>query len=130
MPQIKSLSSRQLDFFPLAANDGGTNFLGALALTIHLVGQENLLETNLSVSGVIVLVTIQQTAVPEASVAIAIARLLHEHFRNAARRFVGFLGRRAIDLGGGKRLRKRLGFLRIVEIMRDVLRYFRRRSRS
>jgi hypothetical protein len=118
------LSSRQFDLFPFAAHDGFTDFFGALAHTIEFISQENLLKTNLSVSRVVINVTMQQTAVPEAFVAEAIAGLLREDFRNAARRGVGLFGGSGFERGGIKRFRERLGRVRVVEIMRDVLRDF------
>lgn len=78
-------AGRKFDRFPVAANDGFTNILCAAAFTIHLVGKENLLETDLSASRMIVNVTIKQAAVTEAFIAKTVAGLLRQHIGNAAR---------------------------------------------
>jgi hypothetical protein len=120
---------RELYFFPLTPNDSGANILSVFSFAIHFIGQENLLETHLSVSRVLVYVTIQQAAVSESLIAKAIARLLGQHFRNPPRCFVSFFLRRMFELAGIKRFRKRFRFIWIVKKMRDALCDLSRRRR-
>ncbi len=75
----------QLDVAPLSPDDRFSNVLNRLSLTVKLLGQQRLLDANVATCTVIVNVTVEQTAVTEPGIAIAIAGLLSEHFGDLLR---------------------------------------------
>jgi hypothetical protein len=79
--------SIHFDVPPVAANNSLANLRRLLSLFVQLFGKENLLDADQSTGAMVVSVAVQQPAVPEL-VAIAVARLLGQHFRDLSRRSI------------------------------------------